>query len=304
MGYLWTIVLLATNVVLVAQPFTQSELGFPRIFYTQNATNGNPLAQGMILVTEKNLAVSDAMIGWDDTVGWTYSTNSVPTNGLLSSINISTGDFTYTPNTDYTGVDYFTFVVHEIDGSLTATGGVMILIYDSLSLTNCITNNYNFSSIANSANGTNISGCSCSDPCNPYSPSCPMPIHPINIGFPQFVPATNGYDLVYCSTCNGIDRVGSTVVVAGATSGGELNGTYTYQRAGLYLYVAGGGNNYVYWSSNRWNVSSWASGSPIYPNPAYYTTNATRCPSTNVNYGTSPSATGWAGWAYPTFTFH
>jgi hypothetical protein len=56
----------------------------------------------------------------------TYAILSGPTHGALGTLNINSGAVTYSPSTNYTGPDTFTFTVS--DGSLLATGTVSIVV--------------------------------------------------------------------------------------------------------------------------------------------------------------------------------
>ena len=62
-----------------------------------------------------------------------------PVNGTLSNINTPSGNVTYTPNTDFTGVDSFQYVICDPDGNDTAWAYVRIVreneceLYDAFS---------------------------------------------------------------------------------------------------------------------------------------------------------------------------
>lgn len=84
--------------------------------------NTKPVAISISLVINKNSAIGITLTGFDpdnDTI--TYS-NTTPSNGTLSGTAPS---LIYTPNTDYTGSDSFSFLVN--DGSLDSNTGVVNL---------------------------------------------------------------------------------------------------------------------------------------------------------------------------------
>jgi hypothetical protein len=88
-------------------------------------TNKPPVAYGQTVYTTQNTSVAITLIAADpDGDPLTYTIASGPTNGIVSG----TGpDITYTPNTDFTGADTFTYEVKDNAGaSATATVTVTI----------------------------------------------------------------------------------------------------------------------------------------------------------------------------------
>jgi peptidoglycan/xylan/chitin deacetylase (PgdA/CDA1 family) len=82
------------------------------ISITVNATpNNTPVATAQSVSLEKNASASITLAGTDtDNDTLTFATSSNPAHGTLSG----TGSIlTYTPATDYTGSDSFTFVAHD-----------------------------------------------------------------------------------------------------------------------------------------------------------------------------------------------
>jgi hypothetical protein len=86
-------------------------------------TNKPPVAYSQTVDTTKNTAVAVTLIAADpDGDPLTYTIASGPANGTVSG---SGPDITYTPNTDFTGEDMFTYEVKDSAGS-TATATVTI----------------------------------------------------------------------------------------------------------------------------------------------------------------------------------
>ena len=85
--------------------------------------NNPPVAYGQTVDTTQNTSVAITLIAADpDGDPLTYTIASAPANGIVSG----TGpDITYTPNTDFTGADTFTYEVKDSKGA-TATATVTI----------------------------------------------------------------------------------------------------------------------------------------------------------------------------------
>lgn len=114
-----------------AQPLTPSELAGTNVVSFR--TDFPPSAQDQMILTLINSNIQTVLVGTDETPGWYYSTNVMPTNGTLSGFNSNSGAITYSPTTNFVGVDFFNFVVHEVDGSLTATGNVNVAVFSGAS---------------------------------------------------------------------------------------------------------------------------------------------------------------------------
>ena len=82
------------------------------------ATNNPPVAYDQTVGTTQNTSVAITLIAADpDGDPLTYTIASAPANGIVSGTG---ADITYTPNTDFTGADTFTYEVKDNAGS-TAT---------------------------------------------------------------------------------------------------------------------------------------------------------------------------------------
>lgn len=81
---------------------------------TVDPVNDAPVATGQSLSTPQNLAVS-GVLGATDVDGDTlsYSITVSPTKGTLTFFNAGSGAFTYTPGSNYTGSDSFTFTAND-----------------------------------------------------------------------------------------------------------------------------------------------------------------------------------------------
>lgn len=133
-----------------AQPFTQSELGW--------FLNQAPVARDKVMFTIQNASIATTLYGRDSKTPVSFSIGQSPTNGLLSGLNTSTGDVTYSPTTDFTGADFFSFSVS--DGRKSAIGNVRVLVVsNTVPSTNCIS--FTVSSQPVEACGSGSSGSVC-----------------------------------------------------------------------------------------------------------------------------------------------
>jgi len=88
--------------------------GFSTSLITVNVTNVPPVANPQAVNTAENVPVVITLTGTDpNSLPLTFSIVGNPTNGTLSGLNSGTGTVTYTPNTNYTGADSFTFRVNN-----------------------------------------------------------------------------------------------------------------------------------------------------------------------------------------------
>lgn len=82
-----------------------------------------PVANYQSPTTPEDTAANLALTASDiDSTNLTYAIVSNPANGSLSGLNTNSGAVTYTPTTNYSGADSFTFRAY--DGSLYSTGTV------------------------------------------------------------------------------------------------------------------------------------------------------------------------------------
>ena len=92
---------------------------------TLNVATGTPTATAQSKTTAFNTAIGLTLVGTDPDVPaltLTFNTTSNPAHGALSGFNASTGAVTYTPTTNYSGTDSFTFTVSNgTNTSSTAT---------------------------------------------------------------------------------------------------------------------------------------------------------------------------------------
>jgi VCBS repeat-containing protein len=94
---------------------------------TVTPVNDAPVANNQNIVTPEDTATNLVLTGSDvDSPTLSFAVLAGPTNGTLSLLNTNTGAVTYTPATNYNGLDAFTFTVS--DGSLFATGLVSLTV--------------------------------------------------------------------------------------------------------------------------------------------------------------------------------
>jgi len=85
---------------------------------TVNPVNDAPVGQADSFTTPKNTPYNGVVVATDvDGNPLTYSVSTSPTKGVLT-LNSATGAFTYTPNANFTGSDFFRFKAS--DGSLSS----------------------------------------------------------------------------------------------------------------------------------------------------------------------------------------
>ncbi|SFE77550.1 VCBS repeat-containing protein [Paenibacillus catalpae] len=79
---------------------------------TINAVNDKPTANNSSKTTDENVPVSGTVTGQDaEGTALTYSLDTAPVNGTV--VLNSDGTYTYTPNSNYSGSDSFTFVAND-----------------------------------------------------------------------------------------------------------------------------------------------------------------------------------------------
>lgn len=94
---------------------------------TLNNVNDAPVANALVLNTNEDQAVSGKLTATDldgDVLSFTIKTG--PKNGVLSNLNMATGNFTYTPNGNSNGADSFSF--EGRDAMLAGEGNVSISV--------------------------------------------------------------------------------------------------------------------------------------------------------------------------------
>jgi uncharacterized repeat protein (TIGR01451 family) len=93
---------------------------------TITVVNLPPVASGQSVTTLENTPLPIVLAGSDpNDLPLTFVILSEPTNGVLSLLNTNTGSVTYTPNTNYTGADSFTFRVN--DGPTNSTAATVAI---------------------------------------------------------------------------------------------------------------------------------------------------------------------------------
>src|SRR6476646_3744025 len=96
-----------------------------------NETNTPPVAESQSVTTKEDTSASITLDATDkDGDGLTYSLKSSPSHGSLSSFNEDTGSVVYTPDSDYTGSDSFTFTAS--DGTSTSNTGKVSITVNSV----------------------------------------------------------------------------------------------------------------------------------------------------------------------------
>jgi len=101
--------------------------GLATVSITVNSVNDAPIAGNQSVTTAEDTATNLVLTATDvdgDTL--TFAVLVAPTNGMISLLNTNTGALTYTPNTNFDGLDSFTFTV--FDGTLYATGTVSFAV--------------------------------------------------------------------------------------------------------------------------------------------------------------------------------
>ena len=105
-----------TIVYQVCDPF--GACGTGTINLTVMPANDPPAAQAQSRVAMQGTPTTITLVGVDaDGDALLYAIVSAPTRGVLSGIDLSTGAVTYTPDTEYVGLDVFLFEVCDPDGA-------------------------------------------------------------------------------------------------------------------------------------------------------------------------------------------
>src|SRR5205807_197350 len=92
-----------------------------RVSITVTPVNDAPIVYDQNVVTPEDTAANIVLTATDvDSTNLVYAVLAGPANGVISGLNTNTGALTYTPASNYNGLDNFTFTA--FDGSLYATG--------------------------------------------------------------------------------------------------------------------------------------------------------------------------------------
>src|SRR5690606_28133519 len=83
--------------------------------------NDAPVAANLNLVTNEDTPISSQVVATDaDGDSLSYTLSGQPANGSLS-LNPATGQFTYTPNSNYNGSDSFVVTISDGNGGTTTS---------------------------------------------------------------------------------------------------------------------------------------------------------------------------------------
>lgn len=117
-----TLILLQdTGVDLTAQIIGIQLMEPGGVLVTNVATNLPPLGVTQLITVTKNVAYNGNVTTTDpnsDVIAYAAGTTA-PAHGVLSAVGSSTGDYTYTPTTGYTGPDSFTIQASDGNGGIT-----------------------------------------------------------------------------------------------------------------------------------------------------------------------------------------
>ena len=114
------------------------------------ATDDTYSVQHNTALTVTDLLANDSSPG---SLSFTVTSNTTPTNGALTSGVSSAGEFTYTPTTDYSGSDQFTYTITDSAGQSTSAT-VYLSISEAPNQTPVATTNY----INNQTFNTTVTG--------------------------------------------------------------------------------------------------------------------------------------------------
>lgn len=95
-----------------------------------NAINDAPVASSSSFNTNEETSYSGTLSAFDvDSINLTYSLMTQPSHGTIN-LNTGTGAYTYTPNSNYSGNDSFTFKVN--DGQLNSNNATVSIVVNPL----------------------------------------------------------------------------------------------------------------------------------------------------------------------------
>lgn len=95
-----------------------------------NAINDAPVASNSSFNTNEEIAYSGSLSAFDvDSINLAYSLMTQPSHGTIS-LNTATGAYIYTPNSNYSGNDNFTFKVN--DGQLNSNTATVSIVVNPL----------------------------------------------------------------------------------------------------------------------------------------------------------------------------
>lgn len=90
-----------------------------------------PIAYPGVLALNEDAQADTFLLGWDaDGEALTYEIVTGPTHGDITGLDSATGAFTYTPDSDYAGVDLFSYRVTDAGGATSVESNVNVLVYD------------------------------------------------------------------------------------------------------------------------------------------------------------------------------
>ena len=119
----WNLALSASDASGTLSSFT---LGGIKVNFALNTyTNEAPVADSQSVEVEKNSSLPITLTATDKEMDAVYSILDAPTSGTLNT-NMGSSVI-YTPNTDYLGLDSFTFVVEDADYASTGTVSVTVI---------------------------------------------------------------------------------------------------------------------------------------------------------------------------------
>ena len=117
----------SANVTFTTGTFTEqsswsndtNECDLTHAILNHGTTNATPVANNGSVSTSQNTAVSGTLSASDsDGDSLTFAVASNPSNGSVTITNASTGAFTYTPNSGFSGSDSFTFTATDSAGNV------------------------------------------------------------------------------------------------------------------------------------------------------------------------------------------
>jgi uncharacterized repeat protein (TIGR01451 family) len=118
-----------TGLATIGYTITDNVGGTNSSVISVTVTNAAPAAFGQSVTTYENAARQITLTGSDPASRpLTFVIVSAPTNGTLSLLNTNTGTVTYTPNTNYSGADAFSFLVNNgLTSSTNATIAITVV---------------------------------------------------------------------------------------------------------------------------------------------------------------------------------
>ena len=120
-----------------------------------HGTNSTPTASNGSVSTNENTAVNGTLSASDtDGDSLTFSIVANPSHGTVSITNTSTGAFTYTPASNYTGSDSFTFKATDNVGNASNTATESVTVNSTVNATPTASNGSVTTTAGTAVNGT------------------------------------------------------------------------------------------------------------------------------------------------------